>query len=117
MLAKRCKIGSKPRIEHVLKKGWRMTSRFFRIKYLPNIKTFSRFSVIVPNSIKQSAVSRNKMRRKSYEAIRKNFALFEKAKLKKTCYDIVAVCAHQLTEAKYTEIERDIINISKKLAE
>lgn len=87
MLAKKFKLADDLRIRHVLKEGRRITGRDLQLRYLPNNVPFSRFCVVTPKRFALSAVQRNAVRRRLYDAVRENFSLEQKK-----CYDVVVLC-------------------------
>jgi len=110
MLARKFKIGSTPRIEHILKKGRYVKSRLFRLKYLRSRLSHSRFSLVISKRIGRKAVERNTVRRRVYEAIRRNWN-----HLPKTCYDVVVLLSQRITQVSYKDIEKDFVTILRKL--
>lgn len=110
MLARRYKIGSKPRVLHILGKGWVFHAGVFYFRRLPNGVGYPRFSLILSKKISRKATERNKVRRRVYEAIRKNLGL-----VAKTCYDVVVLCSARISRMDAQAIERDMVMCLKKL--
>lgn len=110
MIAQKYKIRSKPRVLHILKKGSTSKWGVFYFRRLPNRTGHPRFTLILSKKIGRKAVERNVVRRRIYEAIRKNFNLCEK-----TCYDIVVLCSARIAQMNFAQIERDMIFGLKKL--
>lgn len=111
MLARRYRIGSKPRVLHILKKGRVLKWGGFYFRRLPNRAGHPRFALIVSKKIGRQAVTRNRVRRRVYEAIRKNLGPHEKS-----CYDVVVLCSAAIASSDYPRIERDIIAGLKKIS-
>lgn len=110
MIAQQYKIHSKPRVLHILKKGRMFKWGVFYFRRLPNRAGRARFALILSKKIGRKAVERNKIRRRIYEAIRKNFSI-----VSKTCYDIVVLCSARIAKMDYAQIEKDMIQSLKKL--
>ncbi|MBI5412869.1 ribonuclease P protein component [Candidatus Peregrinibacteria bacterium] len=113
MLSKRFKIGNRPRIEYIYKKGRRVSGRFFQLRYLPNRLAFCRFSLIMPSKLGILAVERNKIRRRFYEAIR--LGLQRVPKMTQTCYDVAVLLSRHAAQAGFAAIKQEILNSIKKL--
>lgn len=114
MLAKKFKIGSRPRIEYIFDKGNRVRSRFFYFRYLKNNSGFPRFSLTLSSKIARTATARNKLRRRIYECIRRYLKRLLPAS-PKTCYDVVVLCSERAARLTYGEIEKDLSDCLKKL--
>lgn len=71
MIAKKYRV-PREKIAFILKKGEEKASQLFIIRFSGNTESFSRFRTIVSRKIERSAVKRNSLRRKIYEAIRLN---------------------------------------------
>jgi len=98
MLPKNQRLTSN-RIEYLLKKGKKTGNDFFTIKYLPNqLKTKSRFCVIVSSKIHPKAVERNRLRRQIFEIFRLHPAL------PSAPADIVVIAKTPLTKLNYQEL-------------
>ncbi|MBI2638829.1 ribonuclease P protein component [Candidatus Peregrinibacteria bacterium] len=110
MIAQKYKIRSKPRVLHILKKGRMFKWGVFYLRSLPNRAGHPRFSLILSKKIGRKAVERNKIRRRVYEVIRKNFSI-----ISKTCYDVVVLCSARIGKTDYAQIERDMIQSLKRL--
>lgn len=110
MLAKKLKIGSRPRIEYIFKRGRVLRGKLFTLKFLPNNKPYSRFSLILKKGTASSAVERNKIRRRIYEAIASG--LHQTAK---TCYDAIVLCSPRVSKLEYSELKDDLNTCLQKL--
>ena len=101
MLARRFKIGSRPRIEHILKKGRVVRTRLFQLRFLPNARTSNcRFSAIVSKKVGPTAVERNKIRRRIYEALRTTIDALHV----KSCYDVIVMAYPLVRTAEFTDL-------------
>lgn len=111
MLARKHKIHGRPDIQLVFEKGRKLR--------VPAVQNFSirclqkktdrggaLFSIVVPTALKLNPVKRNRIRRRVYEAIRKNLSLTKA----KNC-DIVIVVHRPLDRVDFSKIESDIINL------
>lgn len=110
MLRKKFRIQNKERTQYVFKKGGRFRSRFFQWKFLPNRFGHLRFAILIGKNIARKAVERNKLRRRIYETIRKNWPVNAK-----TCYDIIVLPSAKSTTLSPTELAKDIIFSLNKL--
>lgn len=99
MLARKYKIGIKNRIEQIMKKGYRSSTRLFQMRFLRNRLNQWRFSLVVPSKMCKTAVARNLLRRRIYEAIRLHWNLG-----KPPCYDVVVLLSRKSADATYLEI-------------
>lgn len=115
MLPKNLKIGYRPRVEHILKKGRRLPGKFWQWRFLPSTRQQSHFAVVVSGKISKKAVERNAVRRRVYEAIRKNVDFSKKTLAQKTCYDIVVLCSASILKASYQQIEHELLFTSHQL--
>ncbi|MEK7524067.1 MAG: ribonuclease P protein component [Patescibacteria group bacterium] len=121
MLPKNLKIGYRPRVEHVLRKGRRLSGKFWQWRFLPSTRQQSHFAVVVSGKISKKAVERNAVRRRVYEAIRKNCVIrqtqddMKKTPAQKTCYDIVVLCSASALKATYQQIEHELLFTSHQL--
>lgn len=70
----------------------------------------SQFALILPKKLGRTAVMRNTLRRRVYEAIRRNLE-----HMPKTCYHVVCLLSPRIANASYAEIENDIRFLMKRL--
>jgi len=97
------------RIALTLKKGDLLSSDLFLIRYLSQKEDeHPHFSVITSLKLSKSAIKRNRIRRKIYEAVRLNMP--ENLPLY-----IVIIPKKNILEVEYDSIEKDISKIFKKL--
>lgn len=70
MLAKKYRFHSRGGVKYTYQKGKTIRSPKLSLVYTANTKGFQRFGVVVSKKIEKSAVGRNRIRRRIYEAIR-----------------------------------------------
>lgn len=92
----------------VLKKGKTERTSLFTLRYKTNSHSFDRFSIIVSKKIHAKAVKRNLIRRRIYEAIRKNKLLRNSSK---KWFDVVLIPRKNIIDIMYKDIEKAIIHI------
>ena len=73
-LPKKNRLSDKSGIEKVFKKGKRLDSELFSIKFLPAGNNSSKFAIVVSLKISKKAALRNKIRRMISEIIRLNIS-------------------------------------------
>ncbi len=116
MLATKFRIGRRLRIEQLLKKGRRINGNFFQFRILPNRSATHRFACIVSKKVGKTAVTRNLIRRRLYEAIRRSgLTIPSVGGAVKTCYDVVVLCSGRAAAAEYAALAQDIENTLKFL--
>ena len=71
MLSSKYRFHGPNSLRYVYRNGQTIHSRIFKIKYVANTRRKdSRFAVVVSKKVHKSAVGRNRIRRRFYEAIR-----------------------------------------------
>lgn len=70
MLAKNYRFHSRGGVKYTYQKGKTIRTPKLSLIYTPNTRNFQRFGVVVSKKIEKSAVGRNRIRRRIYEAIR-----------------------------------------------
>lgn len=70
MLSQKYRFHSRGGVRYVYQKGETIRSPLVALIFMPNSRGFQRFSVVVSKKIFKSAVSRNRIRRRLYEALR-----------------------------------------------
>lgn len=73
MLNKRFRFHSRGGVRYVYQHGKTIRSPKMSLVFSPNTKGFTRFAVVVSKKVEKTAVGRNKIRRRIYEALRLNF--------------------------------------------
>ena len=69
--------------------------------FVPNTRGFTRVAVVVSKKVEKTAVRRNRIRRRVYEAIRKNFELVPK----RTDY-VLVVYSKEVGKMDFSELEK-----------
>lgn len=110
MLPKKLKIGSRGRTEQIFEKGRRINGRLFQFRFLAGRLPFCRFALILRKGTVKTAVLRNRLRRRVYEAVRRNL---ERAP--RLCYDVVVLISTRTAKASYADIEKDIVYLLRTL--
>ncbi|MBQ3474288.1 ribonuclease P protein component [Candidatus Saccharibacteria bacterium] len=80
MLNKKYRFHSRGGVRYVYQNGKTIRSPKMSLVFVENTKGFTRFGVIVSKKVEKSAVKRNVIRRRVYEALRTNFDLIPKNK-------------------------------------
>ncbi|MBQ3310040.1 ribonuclease P protein component [Candidatus Saccharibacteria bacterium] len=70
MLAKKYRFHSRGGVRHTYQKGKTIRSPKLSLIYVANDRGFQRFGVVVSKKIEKTAVKRNRIRRRIYEAVR-----------------------------------------------
>lgn len=73
MLSKKYRFHSRGGVRYVYQKGKTIRSPKLSLVFIPNSRGFTRFAVVISKKVLKSAVDRNRVRRRIYETIRKNF--------------------------------------------
>lgn len=113
MLKKGLKIKGGSALSRVFKKGRKIRlekNSLFSMRVLQRRGNGALFAVTIPSALKLNAVKRNKVRRRVYEAIRKNYGL-----TKTKNYDIVLVVHSPLAKIGFPQIEAELVKLFSKL--
>lgn len=70
MLAQKYRFHSRGGVNHTYQKGKTIRTPQLSLVYAPNTRHHQRFAVVVSKKVLKSAVGRNRIRRRIYEAIR-----------------------------------------------
>ena len=73
MLAKKYRFHSRGGVRYVYKQGKTIRKSRMSLVFCDNNRGFTRVAVVVSKKVCKTAVSRNRVRRRVYEAIRQNF--------------------------------------------
>lgn len=115
MLAKKYRFHSRGGVKHTYQNGHTIRRPQISLVYTKNERGFLRFGVVVSKKILKSAVGRNRIRRRVYEAIRLNlpkdvsmdylFVIYSK--------DIKDMLFHELEELICSLIKESMIQSTK----
>ena len=73
MLNKKYRFHSRGGVRYVYQKGQTIRSPRMSLVFVENNRGFTRFAVVVSKRVEKSAVMRNRIRRRIYEILRRNF--------------------------------------------
>lgn len=73
MLRKKYRFHSRGGVKWVFKHGRTLRGPAISLVFAENTKGFTRVAVVVSRKVNKTAVGRNRIRRRIYEAVRKNF--------------------------------------------
>ena len=73
MLKKKYRFHSRGGVRYVYQHGKTVRRQQIALVFAPNTKGYTRFAVVVSKKVEKSAVGRNRIRRRVYEALRLNF--------------------------------------------
>lgn len=73
MISKKYRFHSRGGVKYVYKHGKTIRKSYASLIFMPNSRGFTRISVVVSKKVAKSAVKRNRIRRRIYEALRLNF--------------------------------------------
>ena len=101
MLNKKYRFHSRAGVKYVYKHGKTVRKREASLVFAPNERGFTRVAVVVSKKVIKTAVGRNRIRRRVYEILRKNFALLPE----KTDY-IFVIFSPDVLKMPYNELEK-----------
>ena len=101
MLSKKYRFHSRGGVRYVYQKGKTIRSPKMSLVFAENTRGFTRVAVVVSKKVEKSAVKRNRIRRRIYEIIRKNFELLPK----KVDY-IFVVFTNEVATMPFNELEK-----------
>ena len=78
MLNKKYRFHSRGGVRYVYQKGKTVRTANMSLVFVENTRGFTRVAVVVSKKVERTAVGRNRMRRRIYEALRRNFDLIPK---------------------------------------
>lgn len=73
MLSRKYRFHSRGGVRYVYQKGKTIRSPKMSLVFVPNERGFTRLAVVISKKVIKSAVGRNRVRRRVYEALRLNF--------------------------------------------
>lgn len=100
MLNKKYRFHSRGGVRYVYKHGKTVRRAKMSLISCQNQRGFTRVAVVVSKKVDKTAVGRNRIRRRVYEALRKNFELIPK----KVDY-IFVVYSKEIGKMRFTELE------------
>ena len=100
MLSKKYRFHSRGGVKYVYQHGKTVRSQKMSLVFVPNTRGFTRVAVVVSKKVEKTAVKRNRIRRRVYEALRKNFDLVPK----KMDYAFV-VYSKEVGKMSFSELE------------
>lgn len=103
MLNKKYRFHSRGGVRYVYQHGKTLRSPNMSLVFMPNKRKFTRFAVVVSKKVEKSAVARNRIRRRVYEALRKNFELIPK----ENDY-IFVIFSKNVGEMSFSELEKQL---------
>lgn len=101
MLNKKYRFHSRGGVRYVYQKGKTIRKTKMSLVFVPNDRGFTRVAVVVSKKVEKTAVGRNRIRRRVYETIRKNFEYLPK----KNDY-IFVVFSKDIMSIPYSELEK-----------
>lgn len=101
MLKKKYRFHSRGGVRYVYQKGKTIRSLKMSLIFADNDRGFTRFGVVVSKKVEKSAVGRNRIRRRVYEALRVNFDLIPK----KRDY-LFVVFSKDIMKMPFSELEK-----------
>lgn len=101
MLNKKYRFHSRGGVRYVYKNGKTVRKTKMSLVFAPNERNFTRISVVVSKKVMKTAIGRNRIRRRIYEALRKNFEYIPK----KIDY-IFVVFSKDLLTMPFNELEK-----------
>ena len=110
MLRKRYRFHSRGGVRYVYQKGKTVRSPKMSLVYTENARGFTRVAVVISKKVEKSAVKRNRVRRRVYEAIRLNINKLPKA----TDY-VFVVFSREVGRMRFSELEKLLGELVKEV--
>ena len=101
MLEKKYRFHSRGGVRYVYQKGKTIRLPKMSLVFADNTRGFTRFAVVISKKIEKSAVKRNRIRRRVYEALRLNIDSIPKEK-----DYIFIIYTKDLIETPFNELEK-----------
>lgn len=100
MLRKKYRFHSRGGVKYVYQHGKTVRTPKMSLVFVENTRGFTRVAVVVSKKVEKTAVGRNRIRRRMYEALRVNFDLIPKG------VDYVfVVYSKEIMKIKFSELE------------
>jgi len=103
MLSKKYRFHSRGGVRYVYQKGKTVRIPRMSLVFVKNDRGFTRVGVVVSKKVEKTAVGRNRIRRRIYEAVRLNFDKLPK----KTDY-VFVVYSKKLAKIPFNELEETL---------
>lgn len=103
MLSKKYRFHSRGGVRYVYQKGKTVRKPKMSLVFVPNERGFTRIAVVVSKKVDKTAVGRNRIRRRVYEVLRKNFELIPK----KTDY-VFVIFSRDILTMPFSELEKTL---------
>ena len=101
MLNKKYRFHSRGGVKWVYGHGKTVRGRQASLVFAPNSRGFTRVAVVVSKKVEKTAVGRNRIRRRVYEVIRRNFEYLPE----KTDY-VFVIYAPEVSKMQFIELEK-----------
>lgn len=109
MLASKYRFHSRGGVKYTYQKGKTIRTPKFSLVFAPNQHGKQRFAVVISKKVIKSAVGRNRVRRRVYEAIRLNLTEIPES------YDyIFIVFSKDLKTMEFTELEKLVLKLTEQ---
>ena len=109
MLSKRYRFHSRGGVRHTYQNGKTIRGSRISLVFAENSRGKQRYAVVVRKKVMKSAVGRNRIRRRVYEAIR-----LEKAKIEKPVDCIFIVYNREVVTMEFAELQKLIADLLKE---
>ena len=109
MLRKKYRFHSRGGVRYVYQNGKTIRTPNMSLVFAENTKGFTRFAVVVSKKVEKSAVKRNRVRRRFYEAIRLNID-----KIPKKRDYIFVIYSDKVMRQTFSEIEQAVGELVEK---
>lgn len=109
MLAKENRFHGRNSLNHVYKTGQSVSKDQINLRYANNRHKGVLVAVVISKKVHKSSVVRNRIRRRTYEIIRKNLS-----NIKKNSSLIISVYSDRYANVKNEELEQIIVDLLKK---
>ncbi len=109
MLNKKYRFHSRGGVRYVYQKGKTIRTAKMSLVFVPNLKKFTRVAVVVSKKVEKTAVGRNRIRRRIYEVIRKNFEL-----VPKEIDYVFVVFSRDVLTMPFNELEKNLGELVEK---
>jgi ribonuclease P protein component len=101
MLCKKYRFHSRGGVRYIYQKGKTIRTSKMSLIFMKNTRDYTRIAVVVSKKVDKTAVGRNRIRRRIYEALRKNFEYIPK----KTDY-IFVVYSKDVAKMSFSDLEK-----------